>query len=254
VVAENVCALPKRNERCYELSGNDKKRRRNSKDKKRRTDEDAERKFKGSYFHPRAFEVCEPELLEHANHYDSDDDNNNSHEYDNDDLERYANDNYFSFSSSSSSSSSSSCHSSDSSDLGTDSDSDFSRACASIYASLTTISVSSPSSATKSSWIPRGSAVPRSSARDASSITYPQQDSPSFSDSGNDPSLYSTPYALEGKPKRTEGSGGKAKSVKTNKGGGSGGGGRLSPAARLAKLSGGFSDQASLLEGCLGGF
>lgn len=228
VVSENVCALPERGGRCYTPQPRNKRSSRRSRTHSYTDSVDGPSNAqapepKGSYFHPRAFEACEPERsVSTHDHY---------HSY-------YALPDLTSSSDSSSSSSSSSS-----------SDSDSDSSCGSFTSS-------SPS-------IPR--VVVNSTLGDAPS-TYPPPDSSLILQNGTQSRLshssqrqqqqhlvhYACPSSTaESKPKKTaSGSGRRVKSAV----GRSSSNSSLNTAARLARFGGGFSDQAMLLEGCLGGF
>ncbi|KAJ3560984.1 hypothetical protein NP233_g10481 [Leucocoprinus birnbaumii] len=241
VVTENVCALPERGGRSYNAQPRGKRSSRRGSPHHRSGPDVGIAGVEGgralassepinSYFHPRAFEACEPD------HYLKDQYNP-----------------YFAYSSSSDSSSSSSSSSE------SESDSDYS------YGPLSPTSSSSIPRAAMNALALVGapaSAYPSNSPYFTQQQTGSQQSRQQFSHSSLPRHSYQQPMQLshnvlypqppnlglaECKPKKPATSGGRK--VK----GSSSGSSSTSP-ARLAKFGGGFSDQSMVLEGCLGGF
>ncbi|KXN86174.1 hypothetical protein AN958_09804 [Leucoagaricus sp. SymC.cos] len=250
-VTENVCALPERGGRCYTLQPRNKHSSRRASGRCHSGVDGVgvgvgvgvggvsagsegscalnSPEPKGSYFHPRAFEACEPERCAAVERYDS----------------------YF-FPDSLSSSSSESESSVLSSSSESDSDSDSS------YASFSPTSSSSIPRAVVDSLAlghPSFSAYPSDSSQNGPQQQQSRQQlSPSLilrqshqhsQQSSHIVHYYPcspSPGLVEGKPKKSATSSG------------SGNGQKVKNAARLAKFGGGFSDQSMVLEGCLGGF
>lgn len=212
-VSENVCALPERGGRCYMLQSqgippsggvegryDDSRRRRDSNE------------FKGNYFHPRAFKVCEVER-----------DNNHPDRYESSPPIPDLLSTHSSTSSDSSSPSTPSDFKSDSS-----------------YGSLTTSSI--PTLSSNLSLDETSSVYPlETSVRDHHGCLPWQA---YYSPCNQAIVSYVCPASVsESKSKKTV----HGRKMARSKGCGE-------TASRLAKFGGGFSDQAIVLEGCLGGF
>ncbi|KAF9449993.1 hypothetical protein P691DRAFT_798676 [Macrolepiota fuliginosa MF-IS2] len=228
-VSENECALPERGGRCYDIQPRHKRSSRHTHNRNRSrgdtvggSDNTQGPDPKGSYFHPRAFEVCEPEGVERHPRYDS----------------------YFTLPDLTSSSDSSSSSSSSS-----DSDSDSS--CGSFTSSppsIPRVVVDSTLGDASSTYPPNSSLFMQNGTQSRLSHSSQQQQQQQQEYIVHYPRPSSKMESTESKKTvsgRRMTSAGRSSSNSASK---------LNAAVRLAKYGGGFSDQTMLLEGCLGGF